>query len=249
MSPFISLPFFYSFVSSHWEQEREVHSPPKVLLNLFVSSIIHLLHLSLSSIHQTDGQTKKTHLSLNFPMPCSWLKYTYNLHSLHSCISLATTVCCHEIKQGSLLSNNFTCSNPGGFLFTSSLSLCLSMGFSMSLALWPACPSGVGQRSAQWTTADLVYFCLPLVLSLSTTQAAPWYNGWPPSVSSHQRDWQLSIKCLGCSLTGGSTDRQPLCLCVCVATMCSAFINIPTNICISIRAQYWSWDLALWKFR
>ena len=55
MSPFISLLFFHSFVSSRQEQGREVHFPPNLLLNSFVGFFHTLFYFHL---HQTDGQTE-----------------------------------------------------------------------------------------------------------------------------------------------------------------------------------------------
>lgn len=147
---------------------------------------------------------------MNFLMPYSRFQCMYHVSTfMHLCS-------CHWVKRGGLLSNNLHVVTQGA---SYSLSLCLSLCFSIPLA--PdrlACPSGVGQRRAQWTTADHVYFHPPLAPSLSDDTGGPLVPWLTPSVSSHQLHWQLSIKCLGCVVTGGSIDRQLLCLCVCVYT-------------------------------
>lgn len=50
--------------------------------------------------------------------------------------------------------------------------------------------------------------------SLSDDTDGPLVPWLTLSVSSHQLHWQLSIKCLDCVVTGGSTDGQSLCLCL-----------------------------------
>lgn len=118
---------------------------------------------------------------------------------------LCSCDCCHWVGGGGLLSNILHVVTRGA---SSPLSLSLCVFF------WLACPSGVGQRGAQWTTADLVYFHPPLTPSLSDDTGGPLVPWLTPSVSSHQLHWQLSIKCLARVVTGGSIDRQSLYLCV-----------------------------------
>lgn len=131
---------------------------------------------------------------------------------LYRSICIAPTVCCHSVRCGGLLLNNFTCSSPGGFLFTLSFCLCVLPYLSHPVKQPVPLGWGRGEPSGPQETLSIsisLSHCPSLMTQASTLVA--WMT---PSVSSHLLDWELSIKCLGCSVTGRHNDRQSLCLCV-----------------------------------
>lgn len=152
MFPLISPPFFCSFTSSWREPECESHSLS--LSHLFVSlpfifSFSHIprFHLHVLCIRWTDSSDiLETATSVS---ECSYAPASVSCVYLwgHSELSCSCCCCCFSTSQSS------TYSLP---------------------PLWPTCLSGVGQKTAQWTAADLLSICIcsPAQICL-TTQATP----------------------------------------------------------------------------